>query len=200
MRKKRQCDKSQPNLNLSLNQFSIYIGYAVAMQAVGARNYKAQAAHLVAYHPMVAVIGAGSSGEFCEEDQLCCARIAEILLSSWLWATGCQDSCYHRAVERHTHQCDHWWCKCWLSSKEWPDQRSWLHPSTYQWPRRSLSIRTWAGHEACRGVTASIETQDWISTSPEAQSCASSRSLIFWAVRKHCLPWRGVSSGNWNHC
>ena len=46
------------------------------------RNYKAQAAHLIAYHPMVAVIGAGSRGEFREEDQLCCAWIAEILLAA----------------------------------------------------------------------------------------------------------------------
>lgn len=53
-----------------------------AMYVACLRNYKAQAAHLVAYHPMVAVIGAGSRGEFREEDQLCCAWIAEILLAA----------------------------------------------------------------------------------------------------------------------
>jgi len=44
------------------------------------RNYRAQAEHLVAGHPRVAVIGAGSRGEFREEDQLCCAWIAEELI------------------------------------------------------------------------------------------------------------------------
>jgi 2-phosphosulfolactate phosphatase len=43
------------------------------------RNYRAQAAHLAAHHPTVAVIGAGTRGEFREEDQLCCAWIAEAL-------------------------------------------------------------------------------------------------------------------------
>jgi 2-phosphosulfolactate phosphatase len=46
------------------------------------RNYKAQAAHLIAYHSMIAVIGAGSRNEFREEDQLCCAWIAELLLAA----------------------------------------------------------------------------------------------------------------------
>ena len=46
------------------------------------RNYSAQVAHLVAYHPTVAVIGAGSRAEFREEDQLCCAWIAEGLLAA----------------------------------------------------------------------------------------------------------------------
>ena len=44
------------------------------------RNYRAQAAHLAAHHAEVAVIGAGSRGEFREEDQLCCAWIAEELV------------------------------------------------------------------------------------------------------------------------
>ena len=44
------------------------------------RNYSALIAYLAAHHPMVAVIGAGSRGEFREEDQLCCAWIAEGLL------------------------------------------------------------------------------------------------------------------------
>lgn len=46
------------------------------------RNYRAQIAHLIAYHPRVAVIGAGSRGQFREEDQLCCAWIAEGLLAA----------------------------------------------------------------------------------------------------------------------
>ena len=46
------------------------------------RNYKAQAAHLAAHHSKVAVIGAGSRGEFREEDQMCCAWIAESLFEA----------------------------------------------------------------------------------------------------------------------
>ncbi len=44
------------------------------------RNYSSQAAHLAAHYSTVALIGAGSKGEFREEDQLCCAWIGELLL------------------------------------------------------------------------------------------------------------------------
>ena len=40
------------------------------------RNYGATVAHLAARYPRVAVIGAGTRGEFREEDQRCCALIA----------------------------------------------------------------------------------------------------------------------------
>ncbi len=40
------------------------------------RNYTAQVGYLAALHPTVAVIGAGSRGEFRDEDQACCAWIA----------------------------------------------------------------------------------------------------------------------------
>lgn len=53
-----------------------------AMYVACLRNYRAQIAHLIAYHPQVAIIGAGSRGQFREEDQLCCAWIAEGLLAS----------------------------------------------------------------------------------------------------------------------
>jgi 2-phosphosulfolactate phosphatase len=46
------------------------------------RNFAAQAAFLIARHPRVALIGAGSRGEFREEDQLCCAWIAERLVQA----------------------------------------------------------------------------------------------------------------------
>jgi 2-phosphosulfolactate phosphatase len=52
-----------------------------ATYAACLRNYTAQAAHLLAYHPNVAIIGAASRGEFREEDQLCCAWIAEQLVA-----------------------------------------------------------------------------------------------------------------------
>ncbi len=46
------------------------------------RNYSAQIAYLAEHHPVVAVIGAGSRGQFREEDQLCCAWIAEGLVAA----------------------------------------------------------------------------------------------------------------------
>lgn len=46
------------------------------------RNYSAQIDHLISFHPRVAVIGAGTRGEFREEDQMCCAWIAEGLVSA----------------------------------------------------------------------------------------------------------------------
>jgi 2-phosphosulfolactate phosphatase len=43
------------------------------------RNYQALARCLSSEHEKVAIIGAGTRGEFREEDQMCCAWIAEIL-------------------------------------------------------------------------------------------------------------------------
>jgi 2-phosphosulfolactate phosphatase len=51
---------------------SVYIG--------SLRGHSALAEHLAAGHERIAVIGAGTRGEFREEDQLCCAWIAERLL------------------------------------------------------------------------------------------------------------------------
>src|SRR5215471_5203886 len=53
-----------------------------AMYVACLRNYSAQIAYVAAHHPRVAVIGAGSRGQFREEDQLCCAWIAEGLLAA----------------------------------------------------------------------------------------------------------------------
>ncbi len=44
------------------------------------RNYAATARYLAAISPAVAVLGAGSKNEFREEDQMCCAWIAQHLL------------------------------------------------------------------------------------------------------------------------
>lgn len=44
------------------------------------RNHGAQAEHLAAHHPRVALVGAGARGEFREEDALCCAWIAAALV------------------------------------------------------------------------------------------------------------------------
>ena len=45
------------------------------------RNYSALAPYLDGRHPRVAIIGAGSLGEFREEDQMCCAWIAAGLIA-----------------------------------------------------------------------------------------------------------------------
>jgi 2-phosphosulfolactate phosphatase len=44
------------------------------------RNYSLLPAYLAARHARIAVIGAGSLGEFREEDQICCAWIAAALI------------------------------------------------------------------------------------------------------------------------
>lgn len=44
------------------------------------RNYSAQVEHLARNHSRVVLIGAGSRGEFREEDQLCCAWIGRDLV------------------------------------------------------------------------------------------------------------------------
>ena len=45
------------------------------------RSYSSLAAYLARRHERVAVIGAGSQGEFREEDQICCAWVAAALMS-----------------------------------------------------------------------------------------------------------------------
>lgn len=44
------------------------------------RNYEAVAEHIAGRHERIAVIGAGTRGEFREEDQLCCAWITARLM------------------------------------------------------------------------------------------------------------------------
>jgi 2-phosphosulfolactate phosphatase len=46
------------------------------------RNFTATARHLMGQRSRVAVIGAGSRGEFREEDQMCCAWVAELLVNA----------------------------------------------------------------------------------------------------------------------
>jgi 2-phosphosulfolactate phosphatase len=53
---------------------------ADAVFVASLRNYAATAAYLAGNFPNIALIGAGSRCEFREEDQLCCAWIAERLL------------------------------------------------------------------------------------------------------------------------
>jgi 2-phosphosulfolactate phosphatase len=53
-----------------------------AVYAACLRNYTAQVRFLAVRHPKVALIGAGTRGEFREEDQMCCAWIAEGLMNA----------------------------------------------------------------------------------------------------------------------
>jgi 2-phosphosulfolactate phosphatase len=46
------------------------------------RNFSAVARSLIGNHQKVAIIGAGSRGEFREEDQMCCAWIGELLMGA----------------------------------------------------------------------------------------------------------------------
>lgn len=76
-------DIHRPMLLLSTSGTKLICGAqeSQAMYVACLRNYTAQINYLAAHHLKVAVIGAGSRGEFREEDQLCCAWIAEGLLN-----------------------------------------------------------------------------------------------------------------------
>ncbi len=54
------------------------------------RSYSALSAHLAGRHDHVAVIGAGTKGEFREEDQICCAWIAAALIGKGYTAESAQ--------------------------------------------------------------------------------------------------------------
>lgn len=77
-------DIHRPMLLLSTSGTRVICGAAESqsMYVACLRNFTATAAYIAAHHPTVAVIGAGSRGEFREEDQLCCAWIAELLLNA----------------------------------------------------------------------------------------------------------------------
>ena len=52
------------------------------------RNHASVARYLAGYYRRVAVIGAGSRGEFREEDQMCCAWVAQALMEAGYRAGG----------------------------------------------------------------------------------------------------------------
>lgn len=78
-------DRERPMVLLSSSGTQL-IGNAVAAGAptylACFRNFAGLAAHLIGRHHRVAVIGAGTRGEFREEDQMCCAWVAEGLLAA----------------------------------------------------------------------------------------------------------------------
>ncbi|HEX7797748.1 MAG TPA: 2-phosphosulfolactate phosphatase [Vicinamibacterales bacterium] len=61
------------------------------------RNYSATIEHLAHHHDAVTVIGAATHGDFREEDQMCCAWIAEGLIRSGF---AVEDEMTQRLIER----------------------------------------------------------------------------------------------------
>jgi 2-phosphosulfolactate phosphatase len=77
-------DLERPMIQVSSSGTKLICGAAEGqpMYVACLRNYSAQAAYLAAHHSKVALIGAGTKGEFREEDELCCAWIAQGLLKA----------------------------------------------------------------------------------------------------------------------
>ncbi len=76
-------DISRPMILLSTSGTRVLCGaeQCDAVYAACLRNYTTQVRFLAVHHPKVAVVGAGTRGEFREEDQMCCAWIAEGLMN-----------------------------------------------------------------------------------------------------------------------
>ena len=74
----RRRDIERPAILLSSSGSRIFheADGADAVYAACLRNVRAQAEHLAGHHEKVALIGAGTKGEFRDEDQYGCARIA----------------------------------------------------------------------------------------------------------------------------
>jgi 2-phosphosulfolactate phosphatase len=92
-------DVSRPMILISTSGTKVLCGAkgGDAVYAACLRNYTAQVRFLAARHPKVAVIGAGTRGEFREEDQMCCAWIAEGLMNAGYVPRGEQTA---KLVER----------------------------------------------------------------------------------------------------
>jgi 2-phosphosulfolactate phosphatase len=73
-------DIERPMVLLSTSGTRLVMSAPTGVYVACLRNYQAQIDHLVGRHSKVAVIGAGTRGEFREEDQMCCAWIAEGLI------------------------------------------------------------------------------------------------------------------------
>ena len=80
----QRTDKHRPLIVLSTSGTDLLVRARPAVAAYPAcfRNYTAVARRAAATHKRVAIIGAGSRNEFREEDQMCCAWIASLLLES----------------------------------------------------------------------------------------------------------------------
>ncbi len=79
----RRTDSNRPLVLLSSSGTKLIhdVGPREAVYAACLRNLSAQVEHAAATHERVAVIGAGTRGEFRDEDQIGCAWIAEGLVA-----------------------------------------------------------------------------------------------------------------------
>jgi 2-phosphosulfolactate phosphatase len=75
-------DLARPMILLSTSGTGLIVAARGAEAVYGAclRNYSAHADYLCGRHERIALVGAGTRNEFREEDQLCCAWIAERLI------------------------------------------------------------------------------------------------------------------------
>jgi len=75
-------DRSIVLLSTSGTQLMCLAGAHEGAYVAGLRNHTAVAEAIVGRHEKIAIIGAGSRNEFREEDQVCCAWIADVLINS----------------------------------------------------------------------------------------------------------------------
>ena len=80
----RRTDVDRPMVFVSSSgtQLLVNAAGAEAVYVACLRNVSAVARHLVAYHPRVAVLGAGTRGQFRREDQIGCALVARQLIDA----------------------------------------------------------------------------------------------------------------------
>jgi len=97
----RRADVDRPMILLSTSGTRLIAAAPRKIFVACLRNYSALTRHLVSISADVALIGAGTRGEFREEDALCCARIAAGLLDSGFHAGDEQTA---RIIERWTDQ------------------------------------------------------------------------------------------------
>jgi len=92
-------DVSRPLVLLSSSgtRLMCAIGQSDAAYFACFRNYSATIDHLAHNHDAVTLIGAGTRGEFREEDQMCCAWISNALIQSGF---APEDDMTERLVER----------------------------------------------------------------------------------------------------
>jgi 2-phosphosulfolactate phosphatase len=95
----RRSDIGRPMVLLSSSGTRLlhHVKDAGAVYLACLRNRRTAAEHLAAHHARVFIIGAATRGAFREEDQLCCAYVAEMLMKSGF---DCEDRNTERWVAR----------------------------------------------------------------------------------------------------
>jgi 2-phosphosulfolactate phosphatase len=78
----RRSDTERPMILLSTSGTRLVTSAPAPVFVACLRNYEAQTEELIRHHPQVALVGAGTRGEFRDEDQLCCAWIGAGLLAA----------------------------------------------------------------------------------------------------------------------